>query len=137
MATGARDGICFESRRHGAALARPFAQALALAGAGVVLVVHGWPVSPAGALALALGALVGVRAAWRWERTRIVITRDRLLLLEGTVRRRVSAVRLSRVSSVEIEQSVPGRLLGYGTLVAGELAIPFVARPHELARVLD
>jgi hypothetical protein len=33
---------------------------------------------------------------------------------------------------VEIEQSLLGRLLGYGTIVAGELEITHVPQPHRL-----
>ena len=53
------------ARRHAIVLARPFAKALALAGLGAALVVQGWPLSPAGAAGVALGALVALRAVWR------------------------------------------------------------------------
>ena len=128
--------VCLEARRHGIVLARPLAQAFALAGAGAVLVVRGWPVSPAGALALALAAAVALGAVWRWERARLVVTNEKLYVLEGIARRRAAAVRLARMGSLEVEQGVLGRLLDYGTLVADELEIEYVARPRELARLL-
>jgi uncharacterized membrane protein YdbT with pleckstrin-like domain len=133
---GSQEPVRLNERRHGIVLARPFAQALALALGGAVLVGLGWPVSPVGALALAAGALVALRAAWRWERTRLVVTSDKLLLVSGTVRRRVSSVALERLDHVRIEQSLLGRLLGYGTLVAGELEIDYVPRPGEVSRLL-
>jgi len=37
------------------------------------------------------------------------------------------------VASVEVVQSLPGRVLGYGTVVAGDLEIRHVPRPRELA----
>ena len=125
-----------EVRRHGIVLARPLAQAFVLAGAGAVLVARGWPVSPAGALALVAGAAVAVLAVWRWERTSLVVTSETLYLLEGIVRRRAASVRLARMSSLEVEQGALGRLLGYGTLSAGELKIAFVSHPRELSRLL-
>ena len=76
---------------------------------------------------------MALRAVWRWERTRIVVTGDELAVLHGTLRRRSSAVPLSRVVSVEVVQSLPGRVLGYGTVVAGDLVIRHVPRPRELA----
>jgi hypothetical protein len=45
-------------------------------------------------------------------------------------------VTLARAGAVEVEQSFLGRLLGYGTLVAGELEVPYVARPADVARLL-
>src|SRR6266511_2540308 len=44
----------------------------------------------------------------------------------------LSAVRVVRVGAVEIEQSVLGRLLGYGTVVAGDLEITHVPEPRRL-----
>jgi hypothetical protein len=36
-----------------------------------------------------------------------------------------------------VEQSPLGRLLGYGTVIAGNLEIPYVARPSEICRLLS
>lgn len=109
---------------------------MALSGMGCAAVLVGWPATPVGAVALALGAGVALRAVWRWERTRIVVTGDELAVVDGTLRRRKAAVQLARMGTVEVEQSLPGRVLGYGTVVAGDLEIPYVARPRELAAIL-
>jgi hypothetical protein len=45
-------------------------------------------------------------------------------------------VRLERVGAVEVEQSPLGRLFGYGTVIAGNLEIPYVPRPSEICRLL-
>lgn len=116
-------------RRHAIVLARPFIKASILAGLGAAVLLQGWPLSPAGAAPVALGALVALRAVWRWERTRIVVTGGQLAIEYGTLRRRTAT---ARIGAVEVEQSMLGRLLGYGTVVAGELEIPFVARPRDL-----
>ncbi|MBW8741103.1 MAG: PH domain-containing protein, partial [Acidobacteria bacterium] len=81
-------------------------------------------------------ALLVLRAVWRWERTRVVLTTEKLFVVHGTWRRRAAAVRLSRVGPIEIEQSVLGRLLGYGTIVAGELEITHVPQPRRLVEHL-
>jgi len=52
--------------------------------------------------------------------------------VHGTVRRRAAAVRLARVGAVELEQSLLGRILGYGTIVAGDLEITHVPDPRRL-----
>jgi hypothetical protein len=41
------------------------------------------------------------------------------------------------VQTIEIEQSALGRLLGYGTVVAGDLEISCVASPREVHGLLN
>ncbi len=132
----AEELVRLDRRRHGVVLVRPFLQAMILALAGAAAVVVGWPVSLPGPFLVLLGAIVALRAVWRWERTRVVVTTEKLFVVYGTVRRRAAAVRLARVGAVEVEQSLLGRLLGYGTVIAGELEIPYVPEPRELARLV-
>lgn len=136
MSGGGYDTVRLDARRHGVVLARPLVKALVFAGAGGVLFAIGWPVSPLGVVPLALAAVIALGAVWRWERTRLVVTAEDVSLLSGTLRRRGASVPLARIGRVEVEQGLLGRLLGYGTLVAGELEIPYVARPGEVARLL-
>jgi uncharacterized membrane protein YdbT with pleckstrin-like domain len=86
---------------------------------------------------LVLAATLVLRAVWRWERTRVVLTTEKLFVVHGTLRRRAAAVRLARVGPVEIEQTILGRLLGYGTIVAGDLEITHVPRPERLVDLLS
>ena len=60
------------------------------------------------------------------------LTDEQLAVVRGTLRRRIAAVRLERVGAVEVDQSLVGRLLGYGTLVAGPLEITYVPQPRSL-----
>lgn len=128
-----------EARPHGVALARPLARALGFAAAGGVLVVAGsavsWGLGAVGALLLALGAVFAFFDVWRWDRTHVVLTTEKLFVVHGLAQRRAAAVRLARVGAVEMEQSALGRLLGYGTIVAGELEIPFVPDPRSICRL--
>jgi len=114
-----------ETHLHGIVLAWPLARAAALAAAGVVLLLSGWPASLAGPAALGLAALVALRGAWRWERTHVVVTAERLVVRYGTVRRGTA---WAPSSALEVEQGLLGRLLGYGTVVAGDLVVPYVPR---------
>jgi hypothetical protein len=127
------EAIRVESRPHGAVLVGPLAWGGLLGIAGVVLVFAGWPFSLAGALALALGAAGALRAVWRWERTRILVTDERLVVVDGTLRRREAAVQLSH-GAVEVEQSLLGRMLDYGTVVVGDLEVDYVPGPRALLR---
>jgi uncharacterized membrane protein YdbT with pleckstrin-like domain len=132
--------VRLNTRQHGVALARPLSRALAAAAAGGVCVVLGsrvhWALAAVGAGALALAALHALAAVWQWDRTEVVLTTEKLFVVYGIVKRRAAAVRLDRIQTVEVEQGLAGRVLGYGTLVAGSLEIPYVAHPRDVYRLL-
>jgi membrane protein YdbS with pleckstrin-like domain len=138
MARPPEEQVYLESRRHGIVLMGPLLRALALALAGIAcLILLSWPFSLVSPLLIGVGAFVALRCVWRWESTRVVVTRDRLLVSTGILRHREAAVRLSKMGTLEVEQTVLGRLLGYGTLVAGELEVSCVPQPRELCRLVE
>jgi hypothetical protein len=124
--------VCVETRRHGIVLLRPLAKAFALAAVGGLVYSRGWPLLVIGAGFLIGAAVLALRAVWRWERTRVVVTTRRVMLISGTVRRRTSTADAGQIT---IEQSALGRLLGYGTLISGSLEVrhvPEARRVHGL-----
>lgn len=128
--------VRFQARPHSAALVRPLGRSVMLALAGGVLVGLSPPVlGVVGALMLAVGAILALGAVWRWDRTSLVVTTDKLLVVYGIAQRHAAAVRFARVGPVEVEQGLLGRLLGYGTLVAGDLEIPYVPDPRRVCRL--
>ena len=129
--------VYVDARRHGVVLVRPLGRALVIAVLGGAAFLGGWPVSLAGAAFLAIAAGGAVFAVWRWDHTRVVLTGEKLFVVHGTVRRRAAAVRLAKIQTVEVEQSLLGRLLGYGTIVAGDLEITCVASPGEMQGLLS
>jgi hypothetical protein len=129
MWTAPHERICLDARRHGIVLARPFTKAFALGGLGACLSWIGGPLTLAGAIVLACAAFVALRAAWSWESTHVVVTTEKLYVSYGFWRRRAAGVRLARTRTIEVEQTLLGRLLGYGTLIAGELEVDYVAHP--------
>lgn len=128
--------VYVDARRHGVVLVRPLGRALVIALLGGAAFLGGWPVSVAGAAFLVIAAVGALSAVWRWDHTRVVLTGDKLFVVHGTLRRRAAAVRLEKVQTVEVEQSLLGRLLGYGTIVAGDLEISCVASPGRLHGLL-
>jgi uncharacterized membrane protein YdbT with pleckstrin-like domain len=129
--------ICLDARRHGVVLARPLGQAVGLAVVGGILLTQIWPLALLGAVAIAAGALTALRAVWRWEWTHFVVTTERVYLAQGSLHRRAKAVRLRTVDAVELEQSAAGRLLGYGTVVVGPLAIEHIPEPKEVTQLVE
>ena len=118
-------------------LAPALARAFLLAAAGGFLVSLAWPFALVGAGLVIAAALLALRAVWTWERTHVIVTDDRLALVRGTLRRRIAAVRLERVGAVEVDQSVLGRMLGYGTLIAGPLQITYVPQPRNVYGLVE
>ena len=132
--------VRLDARPHGAALVRPLTRPLALAVLGAMVAIVGsevhWAVAAVGAAALAFAALLTLRAVWRWDRTRLVLTTEKLYVVYGLARRRAAAVRLSRVPALEFEQGITGRVLGYGTLVAGDFEVPYVPEAGRVRKLL-
>jgi uncharacterized membrane protein YdbT with pleckstrin-like domain len=133
----ANEEICLEARRHGIVLLRPLAWAMVLASGGGAVATLPSPLSVGGVMLVALGALVALRAVWKWERTRVVVTTEKVFVVKGTLRRRAHAVRLAAVEAVELEQSFPGQLLGYGTVTVGPLALEHIPRPKRLYHLVQ
>ena len=124
-----------EAHRHGIALARPLFRALVLALAGAACFFAPWTAAnAAGAVLLALAALLASVAVARWERTHLVVTGNALVVEHGFLRRSSASVSLNG-TVFEVERPLLGRLLGYGTVVAGELEIDCV--PRRLTRLLQ
>jgi uncharacterized membrane protein YdbT with pleckstrin-like domain len=118
-----------EVRRHGIVLARPLLRALLVALVGAACFLVPWPpAAVAGAVLLGLAALLAVIAVARWDRTHLVLTGEVLFVEHGFLRRVTAAVALEPGVVVEVERPLLGRLLGYGTVVAGDLEIEAVPR---------
>jgi uncharacterized membrane protein YdbT with pleckstrin-like domain len=69
------------------------------------------------ALLLALWSLVLLLKAWfrRWT-TEIAITDRRILLKRGFIRRHTIEMNMDKVESVDVDQSLLGRILNYGDI---------------------
>jgi uncharacterized membrane protein YdbT with pleckstrin-like domain len=137
MITSDGERVCLEERRHVVVLAGSFVRALGLAVVGIGCMAIGWPASIAGVLLQVGSAGIALRAVWKWERTRVILTTEKLFVVHGTFHRRAAAVRLSRLGAVEIEQGLVGRLLGYGTIVAGDLEIDYVPEPRRVYGLVE
>lgn len=137
MLASREEHVCLDARRHGIVLVRPLAQALCFAILGGALLAFVWPVAILGAVLMALGAAIALRAVWGWERTHVVVTTEKVFVVNGTWRRRAKAVRLKTIDAVELEQSLPGQLFGYGTIVVGPLELDHVAEPKRIYRLVE
>ena len=130
--------VYLDARLHGAVLARPIFRSALLVALGVaVLLVPYSPAAVLGAVLIAAGAFFTLRAVWQWERTHVVVTTEKVYLLNGTLHRRAKAVRLKTIEAVEIDQSLLGQLFGYGTVFVGPLRVGHIAHPGDVCRLVE
>ena len=117
-----------QTHRHGIVLLRPLVRSLLLAAAGAACFLAPWrPAVFAGAALLAVAALLVVVAVARWDRTHLELNATALVVEYGFLRRGTASVSLN-ATVFEIERPLFGRLLGYATVVAGDLEIEAVPR---------
>jgi uncharacterized membrane protein YdbT with pleckstrin-like domain len=144
------ESVAYRARLHWIVLA-PAAlvgSAVALAGIALLLIAllkrgpEGHASVPLIVLAVAL-LLVG--SAWtaaaviRWKATEITVTSRRVLIKTGVLHRHTTEILLAKVESVSIDESLAGRMLGFGQVtVHGTGGTPEtferIARPHEFRR---
>ena len=90
------------------------------------------------AYALALVAVVLLIQQWlRWWVTEIAVTDRRIIYKKGLVRRQTNEMNMDKVESVQIDQSILGRLLDYGDVTIlgtgeGFETLSNIASPIEL-----
>ena len=82
----------------------------------------------------AVGVLVIVVALVRRSSTELAVTNRREIAKFGLVARSTVEMNLAKIESVRVEQSVMGRLLGYGSIIVTGTGstmdpIPFIADP--------
>jgi uncharacterized membrane protein YdbT with pleckstrin-like domain len=75
--------------------------------------------------------LIFMGIAWiRMRTTELAVTNRRVIVKFGLIRRDTIEIQISRIESVQVHQSVSGRLLGFGTLVFSGAGTPQVSVPQ-------
>ena len=64
----------------------------------------------------ALAVIAWLRGALRRRTTELAVTDRRVIFKRGLVRRHTIEMNLSKVESVDVDQSIAGRIFGYGTV---------------------
>lgn len=113
--------LIYASRRHTVVLSNSFAVFLVSIVLGVVVAgqSHRWPGAHLGLVGAGIVVLGTLFFAWRaghWALTRYVITNERILLVEGLIARRITALPLRLVIDTTYRRTIVGRLLGYCNL---------------------
>ena len=66
----------------------------------------------------------------------LLSTRERQTVVYGVARRRSASVTLAHAPALEFDQGLLGRLLGYGTLVAGDFEVPYVPDARRIRKLV-
>lgn len=93
-----------------------------------------------GAILLVVGGPLTFLPAWIARKTsEFAVTNKRVIVKVGLIRRETEEMLLAKVEQLKVDQSIPGRLLNYGTIMlhgtgGGGAAFSRVAHPIELRR---
>ncbi len=71
----------------------------------------------AGIAVLVLSAIILLQGIIRKNSTEVAVTNKRVLIKTGLASRRSIEVLLTKVESIGVEESMSGRMLGYGTVI--------------------
>jgi uncharacterized membrane protein YdbT with pleckstrin-like domain len=74
---------------------------------------------PVGFVMIFVAPLVLVRAWIARKTTEIAVTNQRIIIKRGLIRRSTLEMNAGQIESVYVEQSIAGRLLGFGTVILG------------------
>ena len=134
--------VRLDARPHGIALVQPLLRPLALVGGGVVLIVVGqefWIAGIAGAALIILAALLAFRAVLRWDRTRLLLTTQKLTVVYGVARRRSASVALATRRPSSSSRASSAACSATGRWSPGDFEVPYVPgrAAHSPARQLE
>jgi membrane protein YdbS with pleckstrin-like domain len=101
-----------------------FLRAMLLVAIGIALLALARKMGPqikdvidvAAGLVLVLGLLAFLRAWFRRSITELAVTDHRVIYKRGFLRRHTVEMNMDKVETVDVDQSVLGRLLGFGTI---------------------
>src|SRR4051812_14082882 len=69
-----------------------------------------------GWVGLAVAAILLLHAAFRRSITELSVTNHRVIYKSGFIRRHTVEMNMDKVETVNVDQSILGRILGYGTI---------------------
>jgi uncharacterized membrane protein YdbT with pleckstrin-like domain len=130
-------------RAHFHWLYRAAAWGLLLAAVAGALVAHNraYPMWASAAL-VAFGALVFLAIMLPIWAQQIAVTNQRLIHRRGLVRRSTEELQLRAVEEIRLEQSILGRIFGFGRVIVSgtgleDVRLPALAEPVKLRRMLQ
>jgi len=145
------ESVIYHARLHWIILIKPFLVSLVFIGASIVLFYFALkdPAPDNAPLLKQIGIVLAVLAVIplivgiiRRSSREYAVTSKRVIMQIGSVQRKTEEMFLNKIESIGVDQSVTGRMLGYGTVVirgTGGSFEPFhrVSAPLELRRQIQ
>ena len=147
--------LVYKTNLHWVVLLAPFSLAAILMAAGLLLLVQpkfladpfgdfadlrhmlfaGSPghLTVLGLLLVVAGAAVAGAGLWHRNSTELAVTNRRVTVKSGVVLRHTMEILLSKVESIEVDQTIAGRILGFGSVVVRGTG----GTPEPLAMIAD
>jgi len=104
--------VVYRTRLHWIIFAR--AALVLIAGVAVLIAFHAVPL--AGAAVMAVGVAMLIPPLIAYQTTELGVTNKRMIVKVGFVRRRTLELLLRQVEALSVDQTLGGRMLGYGTI---------------------
>ncbi|HYT95766.1 MAG TPA: PH domain-containing protein [Casimicrobiaceae bacterium] len=97
---------------------------------------------PVGLIFALLGLIVIVVALIRRNSTELAVTNRRVIAKFGFIKRSTIELNLAKVESIRVEQSIGGRIFGYGSVIVTGTGstmdpIPYVANPIKFRQAVQ
>ena len=143
------ENLVYETKCHWIVMLWPIVGGILLGFVGFVLLASGWMGTKKGGsypemIFLGIAALVGAVALIgggiiRRAATEVAVSNKRVLIKRGLFSQRSIEVLLPKVESIGVDESLFGRMLGYGTVIVRGTGGTFetfdkIAHPNELRR---
>ena len=141
--------VLYKTRLHWIVLIGPLLLSILLAGLGIAALVGGSQADPGnesrtwllsgGALLLVAAVIVLAIGLVRRNATEVAVSNKRVLIKKGFVARKSIEVLLAKIESIGVDESVGGRMLGYGSVIVRGTGGTFetfntIAHPNEFRR---
>jgi len=122
------ESVVYTTRLHWVVLVGPVLAGAIFGLSGVALILYSStsagsangspvPMTIGGAILLFVSVIFILRGLLKRNATEMTVTNKRVVVKVGLAARRTVEMLLSRVESIGVEESVTGRMLGYGTVI--------------------
>lgn len=101
-----------------------------LAGGFVVGGAVAFNAGKAGGPGIIVGLILFVLIFLKYKTTELVVTNKRLIAKSGLIKRQAIEMTLSKIESLQVSQSIMGRMLNYGTIIISGAGNPQARLPN-------
>jgi uncharacterized membrane protein YdbT with pleckstrin-like domain len=88
-------------------------------------------------LCFAVGLILIARAWFEWWITEIAVTDRRIIHKKGFIWRHTTEINMDKVESVEVDQSIPGRIFNYGDVYVRGTGVGLLGHLRRIAAPLE